>query len=40
MVTSPPLNRKVEARHDPCSLLEGEATLPSPEKLKKIACSS
>ena len=25
--------RMFEARHDTCSLLEGEATLPSPEKL-------
>ena len=24
--------RMFEAHHDPCSLLEGEATLPSPEK--------
>ena len=27
--------RIFEAHHDPCSLLEGEATLPSPEKKTK-----
>ena len=40
MVTSPPLNQSkggmFEAHHDPCSLLEGEATLPSSKKLKKL----
>ena len=34
VVTSPPLSkgRMFEAHPDPCSLLEREATLPSPEK--------
>ena len=35
-VTSPQSKgRKFEAHHDPCSLLEDETTIPSPEKYPK-----